>query len=211
MRRLFKVKFIGLVLVALCLIRTAWSQFYTIEGESTNGLKPVLMIEQYGHGSFPEWMASVNFRIESGFGSNRWLQVTNDARGEVHLWSATGKEYLLMRGSARNAFILPAKTTVSNVMQSLAHNRGRGMLWLAGGAQMFRTNTMLPGFTYRIADLFGIQTTNELLFEVRPLLYKVDTNHPSVPVPNRTASLVEFPAIRVLLHTNGTVENALNH
>ncbi len=122
-----------------------------------------------------------------------------------------GKEYLLMRGSARNAFILPATTTVSNVMQSLAHNRGRGMLWLAGGAQMFRTNTMLPGSTYRIADLFGIQTTNELLFEVRPLLYEVDTNHPSVPVPNRTASLVEFPAIRVLLHTNGTVENALNH
>jgi hypothetical protein len=216
MKHLIPVKLLGVILTGLMLVPAAWSQSYAIEGGATNGLKPVLMIEEFGQGSFPEWEASVNFLVESGIGSYSWLQITNVARGKVRLLSVTGNEYLLKGGSARNAFSLPATTTVSNVMQSLAHNRGRGMLWLAGGAQILRTNTMLPpalqGGTYRIGELFGVKTfTNDLLFEVRPLLYQVDANHPSVPVPDRKASLVEFPPIRVKLHTNGTVENALNH
>jgi len=63
----------------------------------------------------------------------------------------------------------------------------------------FALSSTASGAYFCLQDVFHISVTNDLVLEVTPLIYKVETNRV-------TAHLVEFAPIRIKLTADGKVQ-----
>jgi len=160
-----------------------------IAGQATNGLQPHFLVEQYKSG----WSIEIDLYAQTNFEPNAWLKITNREGSKLQCWLTNGTKLSLTNPSSIAASKLPLQTTVSTILKTVRPRDRRGLQWwpVAGRA-------VDPGFDYPMAT-FGVPFTNDVVLQIAPLIYKVDTN-------GVTAHLVEFPAAKLKLTSDGKVE-----
>jgi len=167
-----------------------WRQ---ISGEATNGLQPNLLILKEA----ANWSFEIDYIAQTNFPENTWLKVTNRVGSKLELL-LDGKKIQLNDAAALAAMSLPAQTTVSNIMKTL-HHREHPWLWLRFGSRSPIAGESAAATTFDLKQAFGISFTNNVVLQLTPLLYRVDSNI-------QTARLVEFPPIKLKLLSNGDVK-----
>ncbi|MGD0207195.1 MAG: hypothetical protein ABSC89_06285 [Verrucomicrobiota bacterium] len=111
-----------------------------------------------------------------------------------------GVELKSTNSSVLAATNLPYQTTVSNIMRGVHPSNRRGSQWLSVVGQPITAGKFYPSVTFfRLCDAFDISFTNDVVLQITPLIYKVETNEV-------TAHLVEFPPIKMKLLSNGEVQ-----
>jgi hypothetical protein len=161
-------------------------------GADTNGIRPIIM--SYIPVS-NVWM-SIAFQAETNVTTSAWLAITNEVGAKVRLWTTNGAELPLTNSSALNVWKLPVQTTVSAYMQGIPRDR-RARAWLTPPQPTVGRN--YEGYEFMLESMFGHRLTNDVVIELRPLIYQVSTNSQSM-------RLVEFPAVQFRLTPNGDIE-----
>jgi len=165
-----------------------------VNGLATNGLQPVLQIERLDK----DWSIQIDYITQTNVPWRTWLMITNEVGSKLNLCQNNGVEVSLMDSSARAARSLALQTTVSKVLQGVERRR-RAYQWWEGVQSVTKPGKIFLATGFQLKAAYGISFTNDFVFSVSPLMYKVETNM-------ETAHLVEFPAIRVKLKADGTVE-----
>ncbi|HEY3762224.1 MAG TPA: hypothetical protein VGN23_10810 [Verrucomicrobiae bacterium] len=156
----------------------------------TNYLQPCLLITRNGL----DWNVEIDYIAKTNFTRHAWLKPITLTGSKLKIWSKNGAEIVSTNIALSEATHLPNQTTTSNIISSVRPSDRRGLQWL------WTQPEMLSGAnSFYLRPLFGNVFTNDILLQVTPLLYKVETN-------NTTADLVEFPPIKVKLMTNGDVQ-----
>jgi hypothetical protein len=167
-----------------------------IVGISTNGLQPTISIQQLGG----DWTIEIDYVTQSNFAKYTWLKVTNREGAKLQLWLTNGQAILSSNASVRAAMSLPYQTTVSNVMDGVRSSR-RGDQWfrtVVDGSSKAGLSYTASVFT--LGEAFGTSISNDCILHITPLMYRVNSNM-------TTATLLEFPPIKVKLLTNGIVQS----
>jgi len=60
--------------------------------------------------------------------------------------------------------------------------------------------------SFSLREAFNLPFTNDVILEIKPLMYKVHTNNPMLELARQPVWLQDIRAIRVKLNANGTVE-----
>ena len=168
-----------------------------VHGAPTNGLEPVFWMQKSGTNR-TDWSIGIDLVVESNCPAFMWLKVPGTTCSRLRLWRTNGSELPPSHAAALEASAL-AFTTVSNVLASVHPRNFRGMQWWPGGSASASAGQAfgLSGFSLRSA--FEMHFTNDVLLQIVPLIYKVDTNRIA-------ARLVEFPPTKLKLLANGTVQ-----
>ncbi|MGA2181173.1 MAG: hypothetical protein ABSH15_16520 [Verrucomicrobiota bacterium] len=166
-----------------------------ILGEATNGLQPRLLIEKYGS----DWSVEIDLYARTNFEKNAWLKITNRVGSKLQLWLTNGIELQLTNSSILAAMNLPSQTTVSNIMRGVHPSNKRGLQWwpVVGHGVAAGESYTAAGFS--LQSDFDISFTNDVMLQITPLIYKVETNEVM-------AHLTEFPPIKMKLLSNGKVQ-----
>jgi hypothetical protein len=163
---------------------------HRIPGHATNSLLPVLIVEKFE----TDWTIEIDYIAQTNFPRNTWLRITNRVGSRLEAWSAYGTVLKSTNQAVLAAMTLPAETTVAEIMKGVRPPSIRGMQWLGTD----------PGLSFTAASFglrsaFTVPVTNDLVLQITPLIYKVDTN-------KTTACLVEFPAIKLRLFPDGNIQ-----
>lgn len=164
-------------------------------GDATNGLQPDILVEK----SEIDWHIDIELFARTNFGKNTWLKITNRVGSKLQLWLTNGVELTITNPSALAAMNLPAQTTVSNIMHGVRPLHTRGLRWWPVVGQGVATGEFHPMTVFSLQSDGGISLTNDVVLQITPLIYKVETN-------GATAHLVEFPPIKMKLMANGNVQ-----
>ena len=155
--------------------------------QGAKALRPDLYCIKYGD----DWEATLQFTPVTHFERFTWLLTANPFGGQIQVCSTNGIQCTPTNRQVRQAFDLPFFTTVSNALKGTDASR-RGLQWPPSDVS-FQTAA------FSLKSAFGMSFTNDVFFQLIPLMYRENTN-------NQTAWLVEFPAIRVKLKADCTVE-----
>ena len=170
-----------------------FTDYQDANGEAMLGLQPRIFIGA----SRSYWTIDIDYIAKTDVPSYAWIQVTNRVGSKLRLWLTNGVEVIPKSSDALGALRLPALTTVSNIMAGSWMRGSRAGQWLmhwgAKAGEDQQAGHCLLG------TAFGMAFTNDVVLEITPLLYRVETNR-------ITAHLVEFPPIKVKLFSNGTVQ-----
>lgn len=160
-------------------------------GVTTDGLLPIILTST----PVTNLEITISFTVESNIPGYHWLKITNEVGAKIRLWKTNGVEVPLKDASANAAWGLPLKTTVSNVMKGIAPER-RAQLWWAS-AEPTPSKTYY-GYSFLLEPLFGIRLTNDVILDLRPLMYQASRS-------NLNVQLVEFPPIKITVKPNGDI------
>jgi hypothetical protein len=165
-------------------------------GEATNGFQPDILIEKFE----TDWHIDIELFAQTNFEKNTWLKITNRVGSKLQLWLTNGVELKSTNSSVLAATNLPCQTTVSDIMRGVHPSNRRGSQWLSVVGQPIAAGKFYPSVTFfRLCDAFDISFTNDVVLQITPLIYKVETN-------GTAAHLVEFPPIKMKLLSNGKVQ-----
>ena len=167
-----------------------------VHGASTNGLEPVFWIQKSGT-NLADWFIEVDLVAHANFAPHTWLKVLDRTSSRLELWTTDDVQ---VKATAAATVSVPGQTTVSNIMAAV-YRRYRGSQWWPGGMSPTPAGEYfhLSGFDLR--SVFDIPFTNDMVLQITPMIYKVDTNQVS-------ARLVEFPPTKLKLLANGDVQKA---
>ncbi|MGP8199559.1 MAG: hypothetical protein ACLQU4_08680 [Limisphaerales bacterium] len=179
---------IGLIIFQKSVAQTS------ISGPASNGLQPI--IELNGGGG--DWFIEIDLLAKQNFSRSTWLRITNRVGAKIRGWNTNGVEMPMIDRSALAALTLPTENTVSNVMHGVERSR-QGLQWWRTNLKGVTSGKRYPTTTFHLAKLFGVPLTNDIILSLAPLIYKVDSQ-------TEIAHLIEFPAVRLHLKTDGTVE-----
>lgn len=166
-----------------------------IFGEPTNCLQPRLLIEKYGN----NWSVGIDLYARTNFGKNTWLKISNRVGSKLQFWSTNGVEIPLTNSNVLAAKNLPSQTTVSDIMRGVHPTHIRGLQWWPVVGRGVATGEFYQMAGFSLQSDCGISFTNDVVLEISPLIYKVETN-------GAKAHLVEFPPIKMKLMANGNVQ-----
>jgi hypothetical protein len=165
-----------------------------IPGVGTNGLRPVVGIQRYGD----DWLFQIDLIAQADFSRTTWLKITNRVGSKLRVWNTNGVECLMKDPSALAALTLPVDTTVPAIMRGVDRSR-QGLQWWRTNLKGVKSGKRYPVTTFGLAPQFGVGFTNDIILGMNPLIYRVDAD-------TNAAHLIEFPAIRLKLKADGTVE-----
>lgn len=173
------------------------NQFYKIDGASTNGMQPSVVIEK----PFDDWVIDLEFVAQTNFPENAWLKTTNRLGSRLRLWRGDGSEVLSGSKAVLSALSIPTQSTVSNILAGAPTRLSRLRLWLPLGPQWggHDVGRRVPSAQFSLRDAFDVTFTNNFVLQITPLLYRVDEK-----VEN--AQLLQFPPIRIELLSNGVAQ-----
>jgi hypothetical protein len=170
---------------------------YDFFGGPTNGLQPHLLIEKSGK-NWDDWDIEIDFIAKTNFAKNTWLKITNRVGSKLQLWLTNGVELQLTNPSALAAMNLPSQTAVSNIMRNVHPSNTRGLQWWPVVQHGVVDGESYQATGFKLQSAFDISFTNDVVLQITPLIYKVETNM-------ETAHLVEFPSVKMKLLSNGEV------
>jgi len=168
---------------------------YEIVGSATNGLQPHLSIEKSGK----DWSVGIDLHAQTNFDKNTWLKITNRIGSKLQVWLTNGVEVTSTNQSILTAMSPLAQTTVANIMVGVRPLHTRGLQWWPVVNKAVTAGDFGPTTVFELQTDFGISFTNDIILQIAPLIYKVETNEV-------TAHLVEFPPIKMKLLSNGEVQ-----
>jgi hypothetical protein len=161
-------------------------------GQPTNGVQPVLSFYK----SPGDWEFLIEFRASTGFPITTWFKTTNRVGSRLQLWLKDGAEVYSTNRDVMNAFRLPVNTTL-DVLKSGVPRSARALQWLHLDSRGPHGAPIIDhSADVFLSRAFGISSTNEMVLQITPLLYRVDTNL-------QNAHLTEFAPIRVRLLPSG--------
>lgn len=166
-----------------------------ITGEATNGLQPHILVEKYSSG----WTVNIEIYAQSNFVENSWLKITNRVGSKLQVWSTNGIALQSTDPSVLAALCLPSKTAISDIFNHVHPIDRRGMQWWPGSGHKTVLGESAALAVFRLQNVFDVSLTNDVMLQITPLIYRVDTN-------KITAHLVEFPPVKMKLLSNGTVQ-----
>jgi len=188
---------ISVAAIVLPIARTGGQPISEIHGVGTNGLEPNLIFQKYSGPDTSNWTINVDLLAQTNFEAFTWLKIVDRSGARLRLWLTNGTE-LTATGPNALASNTPAKTAVSNILDRV-YRRYRGGQWWPGGQRKTTADERFSLSAFNLRSVFDIPFTNDVVLQVVPLIYRVDTNQ-------ATAHLVEFPAIKLKLKANGDVE-----
>ena len=171
-----------------------------ISGDPTNGLQPDIILGRSGEG----WNVFISLRARDDIPGFTWLAITNHVGAKVELCRTSGVRVLSKNADIVNAFHLPKRTTVSEVMHGGYPRDRRGLQWWRAGNPAGAGSTSPYMQRWVLQSAFDMSPTNDYVLRISPLLYKVETNVV-------TAHLVEFPPISIKLTADGHVQQIDSH
>jgi hypothetical protein len=180
------------------ILDTAGDRQPEIWGVATNGLRPVVFI---GH-SPAGWDLTIGLLPLEQFPVHTWLAITNQVRSKVELWGTNGVQVLSTNPDVVNAFRLPKRTAVSEVLMNSGYPRHMRVLqWWEYGDSPRSVGRPAPYGSggWRPESAFNMSPTNDYVLKISPLIYKADTNRVA-------AQLVEFRPIVIKLMPRGRFE-----
>jgi hypothetical protein len=135
------------------------------------------------------------YRLETNVPDYTWLRITNNVGAKLQLWLTNGVEVRTTNVDVLDTAKLPLSSTVTDVMRGYPGGRSRrGMQWMD-----FASNASAAGAYFCLQDVFHVSVTNDVILQITPLIYRVETN-------KETANLIEFAPIKVKLLANGKIE-----
>lgn len=171
---------------------------HEIFGEPTNNIQPEIEIQKSGT-NWSDWSIGIDFIAKANFTRNTWLKITNRVGSKLQLWLTNGMELQSTNSGVLAAMNLPAQTTVSEVMHGVHPSNTRGMQWLRTNPTGVGSGDIASATTFSLQNAFDVSFTNDVVLQISPLIYKVETN-------GAIAHLVEFPPIKMKLMANGNVQ-----
>jgi hypothetical protein len=161
-------------------------------GEASNALQPYVSVSAYTE----DWGIEIGFLAQTNFPHHTWLNTTNRFGSKLQLWLTNEVEVPSKDAAVLAAFHVPPQTTVSNILRSVRYSV-RGMQWLSGEAHRLSATA-----DFGLRSAFNLPLTNDMVLQITPLIYRVDTN--------LSARLVEFAPIKMRLMANGNVQEIRN-
>jgi hypothetical protein len=163
-----------------------------ILGEQTNGLQPDIFVSR----ARTNWYVEIDMLCHSNFPTYTWLKPTNRVASKLEVWFTNGVAVVSHSPDVLAAARLPEKTTVASIMQGVERNR-RGLQWALSIMGESRAGEAFPVASFGLRPAFDIPLTNDVLLQITPVLYRVDTD-------KVTAHLVTFNPVRIKLLSSGT-------
>jgi hypothetical protein len=170
--------------------RNHWREFL---GEPTNGLQSYVSVSTYGK----NWYFELGFLAQTNFSGTTWLKITNTTGSKLELWRTNGIQISSTNPDVLAAMHLPEQAAVSEI-SNFHPRQGRVYQWWTVGRPI-RAGMQYASASFDLQRAFDISLTNDMVLQVTPLIYKVETNEVK-------ANLVEFPPIKVKLKSNGHVQ-----
>jgi len=179
------------------------SNWYDVRGDATNGMQPTILIGREYSGTNYNWSYDMSYIAQTNFSRNEWISITNRADARLVLWDKDGQKIPLKDRETAAAASLPLQTTVKDIKRGVPRSRAT-LLWLHFERDPKQKVDVAAGqsawvTSFNLGTAFASSFTNDMVLELTPLLYRVNTN-----IVN--AKLVEFPPIKLKLHANGEVE-----
>jgi len=183
------------------------SNWYNVPGNATNGLQPTILIAKNYSGTNYNWSYDISYVAQTNFSRNDWISITNRAGARLELWDKQGQKMPLKDPETVAAVNLPLQTTVNDIKRGVKRSRAT-LLWLRFDRDPKQKMDVAPGqsawvTTFNLGTAFRSSFTNDMVLQLTPLLYRVDTNIVG-------ARLLEFPPIKMELHANGDVKKIDN-
>jgi hypothetical protein len=169
---------------------------YECWGKPTNGLQPHFRVGNY----LRDWRVEIDFLSQGDFSDRTWLLITNQVGSQLKLATAEGIDIALKDTSARAAWSLPSMTSVSNNMLAMRrlHRGAESHLWWRTDTIGSFTGQEQLAYSFDLKPCFDFPPSRDLVLEIAPLIYRVADDEES-------ARLVEFPPVKIVLSTNGSV------
>jgi hypothetical protein len=155
--------------------------------EAAKAFQPQLYCTKYGD----DWEVFLQFNPLTNYERFSWMLTANQFGGQLQVCLTNGVPCQTTNAEVLEAFSLPFFTTVSNAL--------KGVEWRRRGAQWPWSNSAFQTAGFRLKSAFNLPFTNDVFFQLTPLMYKVNTN-------NQSAWLVSFPPLRLKLKADGNVE-----
>ncbi len=169
---------------------------HDIEGKEDHGLRPDFLIQRNGS----DWYIVEYMEIVTNSDRYTWLIPVDPFNAVLTLSDLDGTS-LAAKKRAIAALSLPRLTTISNALRNL-ESSDRGYQWAAGVGHV---GDEFQIAAFPLSAAFEIPHERNLVLSVSPLMYRQFTNA-SVLDGGSMVRLVEFPALNLLLKTNGDVE-----
>ena len=161
-----------------------------ILGTATNYLQPCLLIER----NDSDWNIEINYIAQTNFSKHAWLKPLGRTESILQLWTTNNVEIPPVNTNVLAAMQFPEQTSVSSIIRSVRPSDRRGLQWL------WTEPGMLSGAAgFSLIPSFGRVFTNDVVLQITPLIYKVESNEVK-------ADLVKFHPVRVGLMANGNVQ-----
>ena len=163
--------------------------------KATNGIQPAIIFQKNNK----DWTVTIDYYLRSNFVRNTWINPTNRIAAKLALWSTNGLKIPLKSLDALAALHAPRQTTVSTILNNVQPANLRGMKWL----QITKAGQHQGAVVFSLRSAFEISFTNNYVFQITPIIYRVDTNLDN-------AVLAAFQPVTVKLMADGTVQNVRN-
>jgi len=167
-----------------------------IKGTATNDLQPDFLIELERGARGADWRIGIDLIAQTNFAGHTWLKILDPTCAKLRLSLTNG---ISLRPTGTNGLTSPpARIRASDILNGI-YRRYRSRQWWPSGIHSAASGEQdfLSGFKLR--SVFDYSFTNDVVLEISPLIYKVDTN-------GVTANLIEFPVTKLKLKSDGKIE-----
>lgn len=167
-----------------------------VQGRATNSLQPNFLFQREIRANGPDWRVEIDLTAQTNFPGHTWLKVLDPCGAKMRVWFTNDVE--LTATGTKGLTSPPARTTVPDVLNGI-YRRYRGRQWWPSSNLGAASDQQVFLSSFKLSDVFAGPFTNDVVLQMSPLIYKVDTN-------GVTANLIEFPPTKIRLTTDGKAE-----
>ncbi len=171
-------------------VSTSEEHYQTVWGSAKSGLTPLLLLSK----ERTDWNITIEFVSDIKLNSLLWLRPANRFESRLTLRSSDGEQIPAASKDVLAAWNLPQPVRSEDITGAVHPRSSRGMQWLRWG----NAGDRVPSASFGLESAFTLDSTNDLVLSVAPVLYEVDNN-------GVTAHLVEFSPMEVVLRSDGTI------